>query len=252
MLLNCIMVIINGYIVKTGFCYIPLKNSEFFSGQLTWLNSKLLSLCVRVCVGGGRVDSWNLYAVVLALPGLSEVCAMHINFTGQLEIGQGICRIYTSFLGFLPSYFSCSWLPQTLSSDSLTSKTWLLFKLPLGTSPQWKAIKNGNLTQGCYLSATCTPLFCLLLVVVQYLYFWKIYFIQSFQLLSVGVVVWYVLFAIIGNELCIFLKSEIPILCEVLIYLNLKHVLYSRYKDSDEGIVKCNLIQSPSYRDTKE
>ena len=164
MLLICIMVIINGYIVKTGFCYIPLKNIEFFSGQLTWLNSKLLlSLCVRVCVcvcvcvGGGRVDSWNLYAVVLALPGLPEVCAMHVKFTGHPEIGQGICRIYTSFLGFLPSYFSCCWLPQTLSSDSLTSKIWLLSKLPLGTSPQWKAIKNRNLSRGCYLSAARIP-----------------------------------------------------------------------------------------------
>lgn len=78
-LLNCIMVIINGYIVKTGFCYIPLKNSEFFSRQLTWLNSKLLlSLCVRACVRVQGEGGWTA------------------------EISTQLFQLYLGYLKFVP------------------------------------------------------------------------------------------------------------------------------------------------------
>lgn len=53
---------------------LPLENIEFFSEQLTWLNARLLSLCVWD--GGER--SWNLYSVVSASLRLPEVCAMHV------------------------------------------------------------------------------------------------------------------------------------------------------------------------------
>lgn len=102
----------------------------------------------------------------------------------------------------------------------------LLPKLPLtGISPQGN-VKNGNYTGEIFLECELPSVFWLLLIILQDV--WGKSFCLEFAIVISRKVGLNVPFASIGKELCIFLNSEIPVLCEVLVYLNVKCVPCSR------------------------